>query len=481
MLVTPFVPLVRDQNRYRTSGPVVDWLLQFIVSSSPQTAESAASAAAPLESASRLGPHGLVPRALLFLLLLTGLGLYGGELWKICCNPYRDRIIDYYQEWSSARSWWVGEPLYQLTNQTVLRDFPEADRNSTQLLGYNVHPPTSILISLPLGALPHFDSLIVWNVLGLIGLLGCWISLARHPTARWSWGTALLVAVILLWGKPFWQQFRQGQLNPILLVCLLLGWRAYERGRLVRAGFWIGGAAAIKLFPAFVGVYFLFRRDWKMLASCIVWGLLITALTVGVLGVETYRDYFEQVMPDALAWRSARTNASLPSLFCKLFDPGPRGGNYQPLLQSPLVARTCIALAWAGTLWLLWDVSRRMKTNQTGYYAFNVTLIAMLLLSPVTWEHSFLLLVGPLTVIYRQIRQRELWRWWFWLSLALLNAPVYALIEQYLNAAEAGAGMTPLQVMGIPSLYCYGLASLLVLGWVGSRTFTEPAPAPQTA
>lgn len=423
------------------------------------------------EPVRRLGPHSLLGRLFWLVLLLGGLALYGQDVVRVTLFPNRQHVFDYYQEWSSARSWWLGEPVYQLTRETRLRDFPGTDPRSPWLLGYNVHPPTSVLVTLPLGRLNYFDSLIVWNALCLLAFFWAWCVIARNPVAPWSFWTWCVLGALLLWGSPFWQQIRLGQLNPILLLCLAKGWQATQRRHAVRAGFWLGWAAAIKLFPAFVGLYFLFRRDWKMLFWCIAWGLVITALTVGVLGLQTFEDYVTQVMPEAVEWRSSRSNASFSGLCFKLFDPGPRGGKIQPLLHNPLWARVAIGMGGLVVLGALWRACRRTlpDSHQRQNLGFGLTLIAMLLLSPVTWEHYFLLLPGACAAIWNELPRSTLLAVWYWFAVGLLSAPVYFLVERYLSAAEAGAGLTPTQVLVIPSLGCYGLLSLFGLGVIGAR------------
>jgi hypothetical protein len=52
------------------------------------------------------------------------------------------RVVDYYQEWSSARSVLLHQPVYQQTIELLRRDFDAGIVDEKAwIVGYNVHPP----------------------------------------------------------------------------------------------------------------------------------------------------------------------------------------------------------------------------------------------------------------------------------------------------------------------------------------------------
>lgn len=293
--------------------------------------------------------------------------------------------------------------------------------------------------------------------------------IARHSNYRFGWFSLLPLTCGCLVASPIWHQFQQGQLNPLILFFLTIGWIHHRRQHVWRSGFWLGLAAATKLFPAFLAIYFLARREWKPIAAYIAGFLLVTAITIAVLGIRTYVDYVRFVLPEALDWRGANTNASLPGLWCKLFDPGPRGGHYIPLIYSPLLAKCLTAASWLIALSILVPIWRQAKSTEELQLAFGLAIVGMLLLSPVTWDHYFLLLPLPLLTIWMNIPNKKSFQWLYLAILAGLAAPVTSWIDLYLPETRNGTGVSPLKTLLLPTFSCYVLCGLLAFGTVAAR------------
>jgi hypothetical protein len=387
------------------------------------------------------------------------------QLWGWFRNQ-RGAIMDYYQEWSSGRSIIVGDPVYRPTFEFAKRDFGKRLNSSASWnLGYNVHPPTSVLLALPFGYLNYSNSFFAWSLFTL-GLFALSLYLiARSSGYHFGWLSVLPITCGCLLSGPFWHQFQQGQLNPLILFFITLGWLNLRQQRVWRTGFWLGLAAATKAFPAFLAIYFLVRREWKSFAATIFSFVLITFITASALGVQTYVDYVRLVLPEALDWRSASTNASLPGLWCKLFDPGTRGGHYIPLFYSPILAKLLTAVSWLVVLSLLTGVWTRAKTVPDIDHAFGLAIVGMLLLSPVTWEHYFLLLPLPLLCIWMRIPRTIAMQILFLLILGGLSVPIYLAISIFLPASHTEPGVSAPSTFGLPAFSCYMLCGLFALGY----------------
>jgi uncharacterized membrane protein len=131
----------------------------------------------------------------------------------------------------------------------------------------------------------------VWSWLTFGLFIVSLVLIARHSGYRFGWWSVLPLTCGYLLSNALWDQFVQGQLNSVILFCMTLGWINTRNERPWRAGIWLGLAAAIKLFPGFLGLYFLFRREWKQLTAMVLSFSLMTLLTIATLGVDTYADY----------------------------------------------------------------------------------------------------------------------------------------------------------------------------------------------
>lgn len=374
--------------------------------------------------------------------------------------------MDYYQEWSSVRSVILREPVYRPTSEFAKRDFGQRlNLKAPWNLGYNVHPPTSVLIGFPFGFLPYFRSFFVWSLftLGLFGL--SLVLIARNSGYRFGWLSVTPITCGCLLSGPFWHQFQQGQLNPLILLCVTLGWLNLRSQRVWQTGFWLGLAAATKAFPAFLAIYFLARREWKYFAFVVGGFTVVTLCTIAALGIQPYLDYVHLVLPEAFEWRSANTNASLPGLWSKLFDPGTRGGHYRPLVDSPFLAKLLTAISWLVVTSLLIPICYKARTVSEIDHAFGMTLVGMLLLSPITWDHYFLLLPLPLLCIWMRLPRAIMSQSLFLVVLVGLFGPIYTAMSVLIPPRQTELGMSPLQTLGLPTFSCYMLCALFAIGY----------------
>ena len=77
-------------------------------------------------------------------------------------RPAPDTLIDYYQDWGSARNFRTGIPVYTPHSTSIPRHLG-LPTNPNLSIEYNIHPPTSVLLALPLGRFDYSDAVLVWN------------------------------------------------------------------------------------------------------------------------------------------------------------------------------------------------------------------------------------------------------------------------------------------------------------------------------
>jgi alpha-1,2-mannosyltransferase len=411
----------------------------------------------------------LVWQAAAVLVLVLQLPAFVTSLLVLTPEP-----IDFIQEWASARNWWLSQPVYADQRESLprLMALPEvpAGQELEWYIIYNAHPPAAVLLALPLGLLsdPWLASAL-WNVLStaLLVVAGAILWLEWRPQlSPWLW---LPVAAGLMLYNPFRQQVNQGQLNGVLLMLLTLAWRAWRRNRSVSAGVWLAMATLVKLFPGFLFLLLLARRQWRGLFAGAVTGLGLAALGVLVLGWEAHLDYVEKVLPSVQAFRCGKLNASLPGLWAKLFV-GSAFEKVEPWIQWPGLAWSLTVVSGIGLAWLVVWQARRADSDQS----FGVALVCMTLASPITWDHSLLLLTQPLLWLGKNFAAG--WRRWaLVLILVVFGFHHHALwrvgAEQGWLPHVFGVGLT----LTLASLLCWAQLALLgLLYWTAPRPFNPP-------
>jgi hypothetical protein len=157
---------------------------------------------------------------------------------------------DFFQEWASARNHLEGRPVYENQEKTLPlylnRTRDPGDRHFVEV---NAHPPTAVLLVLPLARLEFHDAFLTWNLASLVMLAiaaGLVIGALGPRPSPWA---LLPAAALLLVCNPLRQQINQGQLNGVLLLLITGAWLADRSGRGWLAGALVAAATMIKLFP----------------------------------------------------------------------------------------------------------------------------------------------------------------------------------------------------------------------------------------
>ncbi len=310
--------------------------------------------------------------------------------------PQPNALHDFVQEWASGRNYLHGYPIYEPLAEAVPRHISGRYFGTVQI---NAHPPASVLVSLPFAPPEYATAFLAWGLTSLMALgISLWLMMRSRGLGYSAWAL-LPIGSLLLTSNSLAQQVNQGQWNLFLLLMIVGVWYAERHDRALLAGLLIGLAAAIKIFPAYLGLYLLMRRRWDGVVGCAVGFLLANLITLVVLGGACYVDYVQRVLPEVGTFRDWWPNASVAGYFDKLLHAP--SGHVQPLWFAPQLAKIGFVLSFvvitslAG--WKCWTATSRHEQDQ----AFSVCVIAMLLLSPITWDHYFLLLLLPLLVMWR--------------------------------------------------------------------------------
>lgn len=315
----------------------------------------------------------------------------------------RATLPDFFQEWSSARSHRDGLPVYTNLGIPVERYVKGQADIHRSLVIINAHPPTSVLLAYPFAYLEFDDAFLAWN-LAMLGPLAASLALVAFQlrVGVRAWWIFPLVALGLLC-SPLWQQIHQGQLNLILLLLITGAWAAERSGRPLLAGTLLGTAIAIKIFPALLLLYYVMRRRWAIVTAGLATLGLLTAVTAATLGAGAYRDYVRIVLPEIQWFRVGWNNNSLYGYWSRLFDPAPERvrefSRSHPLIYSPFAARALYRTSAGAILALLGYAARRARTRLEEDRAFAAATAAMLLVSPIAWEHYLLLLLVPIAIL----------------------------------------------------------------------------------
>jgi hypothetical protein len=317
---------------------------------------------------------------------------------------------------------------------------------------FNPFPPPTALLLLPLARLQPLDALRVLTVGSVLCLICSIILLARIL----SWSLVDSTVFVLLSGYAVLGALRLGQ--PYILVSLacIVGYYARLKGRPLLAGICFGLFTPIKYFPVVFLVYFACRKEWKLVLGGAAAILMVTAVSVGILGWKIHEVFLSSVLGNHLIAKLGLQNPftvsyqSFDSLFRRLFiydaTLNPRAPFVLPRLESiaVLITKASIVLAAIGALVKL---ARRGGDGAAGP-SIGILGVVTLLLAPATAAYHFVLLWLPVGLLIDYfVREGARMRACFILG-------VYALIGffpyRYTIPFEGRGGLT---VLAYPRLF----------------------------
>ncbi len=396
----------------------------------------------------------------------------GPSYGKVLRPPTNPRP-DYFQDWASARNYWGGLPIYSAHSTTLSLYLNRTQSEEEDDIEYNAHPPTSVLLALPLAGLELSDAVLAWNLISLAAMVASLLIVAMVlPELK---GLFLPVAGLLPFCLPIYGNLLQAQLTFLLVLLVTASWALDRSGRPAAAGTLIGVAAAIKLFPAYLVVYFAAQRRGRALIAFAASFVALNLATIAVLGGETYRDYVGIVLPAVEKFRSYGFNLSLSGFWYKLFDPIGEPGRITPLWPSPAVARYGTLVSDLIVTAIVVVLAHRAKTPTDRDLAFGSAATAMLLVSPVTWDYSVPLLLVPIAAITRAATNSPWMPVLMVLILAIFGIPQKTMMELALGGKPFGTA-SPAFMLGAPSMEFYALLATFALGLAAFRAQGKSRP-----
>ncbi len=197
---------------------------------------------------------------------------------------------------------------------------------------------------------------------------------------------------------------RLGSVSALLLLLLSVFLWQRQAGHTVRAALALAASVVLKLSPALVVLYLLWRGERRLVAWTIGWAFLLVLVALPASGIDVYRSYMSETLPFlATANFSWFTNQSIDAFFWRLFVPNP---DTTPWQDSMTLYRLGTFAASASVLVaLLRGAARERQITGTPPPEWGVTLAlcASVLVARVSWEYMFVLTLPAFALALRDV------------------------------------------------------------------------------
>ncbi|MEO5740967.1 MAG: glycosyltransferase family 87 protein [Vicinamibacterales bacterium] len=344
--------------------------------------------------------------ALILLLFLPGVYLTVADLTPA---PHQEDFGAYYV---AARALASGESPYDAEAADRLAAASGVEHHA----GY-IYPSLLALLLRPFTALPYSAAAATWFVLSVGALLAA-LSLLR-PVVQLPWRIYGWVCASVFFLPPVHHTLQHGQITNFLLLLIVAG----SAGGTGRAA-WVGIAAALKIFPATLAVVYALSGR---IAGLVVMGgsAAILTLAAALMAPAATVDFVRRVRPQlGFEQRLAPNNQSVEAVMARWFETH---WFVTPIVDAPVVARIASSLAILLVVGLTFRALvsvRRADGAMVQLRRFSLVLAATLIVSPIVWDHYYVLLLFPVAVLYRSSDDRTVRR-------LLLAAGVLLLSHRY--------------------------------------------------
>ena len=206
-------------------------------------------------------------------------------------------------------------------------------------------------------------------------------------------GQKILVSSLAIgWAPMFWV-LRAGQSGALLSGLIVIGWYCIRQRRPVWGGIAVGIATSLKIIPGLLLVYF-FLRHRRAFFSGVATIVVLNVLAAAFFGVQYFADYVHTARLLVHKDGGSVDSCSLLAILHHLSrDLGVGFLNSRKLFLGLSLA---IVGALSGMV-LLKSTPNSFVARYDAEYSLFVAAIP--LLSPICWQHYFVLLLLPLAVL----------------------------------------------------------------------------------
>lgn len=296
-----------------------------------------------------------------------------------------------------------------LYNRENMIDIAITDPENISFIDY-VYPPFYGWFLIPLTKFSFSAALGIWRVLSIVFLgLAIWLlGKIMVPADLWRRHRSLVVvglsAAMMLTGFSFPVIFAlvEGQVILLIFFLLVLSLWAYGSRKKIGAGLALALAGAIKIFPLFLLIYFLIKKNLRWTGLTLLSFLMLTLLPLPLVGWQVYQDFWIRDVLLASAPPKTLYAQGLFSFLDKLFGPS---ADFQPLVDLAPWLPVFKMIIFGIVFLMLWRQLRRTENLAGG---FSLSIIALLLVWPVSWVHTFVLLLIPMFFVAGAALKRKL-------------------------------------------------------------------------
>ncbi|MBP7652672.1 DUF2029 domain-containing protein [Candidatus Dependentiae bacterium] len=263
---------------------------------------------------------------------------------------------------------------------------------------FRPYPPTTSLIYIPFIKIKYEIAADIFFYINIIILITCLFLAGSLIGLKkiTEWNLLIFLSILFL---PFFHSIIYGQINLLILLILMMiikidlseGIPVHIKNCLI--GALISSGAMIKLFPAFMILFFLIKKRFSVLIYVFLFSLFFICLTIWIYDLNTWVYYIKEVVPvTSKSWVILTVNnQSLLSLITRLLgrslEFGVSSAVYIPALIKPVYF--FIAIAYIIVYYYFFQKTKIIL------HQYCITILTGILIFGLNWHHTFSFVFFP--------------------------------------------------------------------------------------
>jgi hypothetical protein len=258
---------------------------------------------------------------------------------------------------------------------------------------HNTNTPMMGFFFLPLSEMSYDGARRLTSAAALAALIGAGFLIMAELRIPSAWRAIGFTGIFI--SPTSLSNLEHAQVYPIILLLLVLAWRAWRRNADGRGGALIGIAVAFKSAGLFLGPLMILERRWKALIGAAAAVGILMVITFPYVGVDGWAAYLKSA-----AGLMARQSLSSAGYLSVTSFARNVVGDDSGYLNAPMLAVSIEAVAMAGFLLAAFRVVTLTKDHDI---TFSVAIMLSLILVPVTSLFSVCLAFLPVFVIFSRL------------------------------------------------------------------------------
>lgn len=217
----------------------------------------------------------------------------------------------------------------------------------------------------------------------------------------------LIIVPLLIMLRYIMDNLANVQINIYMLLLSLLVIRFFTIKRFMWAGLILGLTISLKVYTIFLLLYFLFKREFKVVGWTLLFCLVFNLIPLVVFGFNQYVAYYDQWINEVapLSFIPQHKNQSIFGMFLRLFTSDYNGFEMSVNvleLQAHTVKRLTYAVIGLAAIFPAYLFRKKLKdlTSIKSILEYSIVFTLIPLFSPISWKAYFIFLWLPYFVLF---------------------------------------------------------------------------------